>query len=263
VLDEIKVKVDNTNRRYLFSSLYYKQKRGNVEGIYTVTWDKASASIFREHNLVFDDELRKQAKGPDANVKLAFNDYFIKSIIIKKDGGYILSAESLYSTSRGGGAFNRWDYLSGNNPWSSPYNYYYSPYYNSFGNPWNRWGGAQATRYHAENIIILSFNKNDSLEWSNVIPKAQFDDQSDALISYQIMNTGGQLHFLFNVYERRTLLLNDQSIDAEGKITRYPTLKNLDRGIDFMPRYGKQVASKVIIMPCQYRNYLTFAKIEF
>lgn len=264
-LDEIKIKVDNTNKRYLFSALYYKQRRGNIEGLYTVTWDRNSSTIFRERMMPFDDELRKQAKGPDANLKLAFNDYFIKNIIIKKDGGYLLIGESMYSTSRGGGAFNRWDYLSGyNNPWSSPYNYYYSPYYyNSFGNPWNRWGGSQATRYHAENIIVLSFNKSDTLEWSNVIPKSQFDDQSDALISHQIMNTGGQLHFLFNLYERRTLLLNDQSIGADGKITRYPTLKNLDRNIEFLARYGKQIAARSIIIPCQFRNYLTFAKIEF
>lgn len=265
VLDDVKIKIDNTNKRYLFSALYYKQRRGNIEGLYTVTWDRGSSKIFHEHILPFTSEMRAQAKGQDANLRIAFNDYFIKNIIIRKDGGYLLTAESMYSTSRGGGAFNRWDYMGWNNPWSSPYNsYYYSPYYyNSYGMPWNRWGGGQATRYHAENIIILSFNKADSLEWSNVIPKSQFDDQTDGLISHQIMNTGGELHFLFNLYERRTILLNDQSVGPDGKITRYPTLRNLDRSIEFMPRYGKQVSSRSIIMPCQFRNYLIFAKIDF
>jgi hypothetical protein len=267
VLDEVKIKIDNTNRRYLFSSLYYKQKRGNIEGLYTVTWDEGSKSIIREHLLPFNNELRSQAKGQDANLKIAFNDYFIKNIIIRKDGGYLQIAESMYSTTRGGNAFNRWDYMGWNNPWSSPFNsYYYSPYYyNSWGSPYNRFGSGygQATRYHAENIMILSFDDNDSLEWSNVIPKSQFDDQTDGLISHQLLNTGGELHFLFNLYERRTLLLNDQSIGADGKVTRYPTLKNLERGVEFMPRYGKQISSKTMIMPAQYRNYLIFAKIEF
>ncbi len=31
-LDEVKLKADNINRTYLVSSLYYKQRRGNVEG---------------------------------------------------------------------------------------------------------------------------------------------------------------------------------------------------------------------------------------
>jgi hypothetical protein len=213
--------------------------------------------------LTFSDDLRRSAKGPDANLRLAFNDYFIKNMIIKRDGGYIMVAESMYTTSRGG-AFNRWDYLSWNNPWASPMDYYYySPYYNSWGSPWNRWGNNQATRYHAENIMILSFDKDGNMEWNNVIPKSQFDDESEGLVSHQVMNTGGELHFLFNLYERRTLLLNDQSIAPDGQITRRPTLKGLDTKIEFMPRYGKQISARSIIIPCQRSNYLTFAKVDF
>ena len=77
------------------------------------------------------------------------------------------------------------------------------------------------------------------------------------------MITGGELHFLFNLYERRTLLLNDQSIGSDGKVTRYPTLKNLNREIEFLPRYGKQISAYEALIPCFYRNYLTFAKVEF
>ena len=110
---------------------------------------------------------------------------------------------------------------------------------------------------------MLSFDNKENLQWSNVITKSQYDDESDALVSYELMNTGGQLHFLFNLYERRTLLLNDHSIGADGKITRHPTLKNLERGVEFMPHYGKQISTHQTVVPCLSRNYLTFAKIEF
>ncbi len=263
VLDEIKIKIDNTNRRYIFTALYYKQRKGNVEGIHSIIWDKATLDIAKQTTLPFSEDLRKQAKGPDANLKLAFNDYFIKNIITKKDGGYILVGESMYTTARGS-AFNRWNYFNYYNPWSSPMDYYYySPYYSPWNSPWNRWGANQATRFHAENVMILSFNSNNELEWTNVIPKSQFDDENDVLISHQIINTGGELHFLFNLYEKRTLLLNDHSLGADGKIVRHPTLKNLDKGFEFMPRFGKQISARSIVMPCQYRNYLTFAKIDF
>lgn len=262
ILDEVKLKVDNVNKRYLFTALYYKQKRGNIDGLFTIVYDRDADSILRLVAGSFNDDLRRQAKGPDANLKLAFNDYFLKNMIMKKDGGFILIGESLYTSSRGN-AFNRWDYLGWNNPWSSPLNYYYSPYYSPWGSPWNRFGTNTSTRYHSENIMILSFDKDVNLEWSNVIPKTQFDDDTDAMISHQTLVTGGELHFLFNQYERRTLLLSDQSVGADGKITRYPTLKNLDRGFEFMPRFGKQVGARSIVMPCQYRNYLTFAKLDF
>jgi hypothetical protein len=262
-LDEIKVKVDNINNRYLFSAFYYKQRRGNIEGLHSIVYDKATASVVKQFSAFLDESLRAKVKGQDANVKMALNDFFIKHIIMRKDGGYILVAESMYTTSRGG-TFNRWNYMGYNNPWMVPYGYYYSPFYNPWMySPWNNRYGGQATRYHSENIMLISFDENSNIEWTNVIPKSQYDDESDAMISHFLMNTGGELHFLFNQYERRTLLLSDQSINAQGEITRYPTLKNLDRGYEFLPRYARQISQRSVVMPAFFRNYITFAKIEF
>ena len=258
VLDEIKMKVDNNNRRYIITGFYYKQKRGNIEGLYTIIWDKGSDVRIRETVTIFNDELRTAAKSSDANLKMAFNDYFIKHIITKRDGGYLMVSESQYTTSRGN-MFNRWDYMY---PMYSPG--FYSPYYNNpYYNPWNRNYGNYATRFHAENIMVLSFDHDGNLLWSNVINKSQFDDESDNLISYELVNTGGELHFLFNQYERRNNLLNHAGVAPDGKQTRYPTLHNLDKGYDFMPRYGKQVSGFESIIPCLYRNYLCLAKVEF
>jgi hypothetical protein len=260
-LDELHIKVDNFNRRYFITSFYYKERRGNIDGFYFFVWDKETARTEMERTVVFGDELRKDAKG-DANIKMAFNDYFIRNIIIKKDGGFIIGSEAFYTTSRYN-SWNRWDYLYGS-PFYSPFDYYsYSPYYNSL---WYRsrfYGNSQNVRYHADNIVILSFDKEGQLQWNNVISKGQYDDNTDDLISYQLMNTGGQLHFLFNMEERRVNLLNDYTVAPGGDINRNPTLKNLDKGFDFMAKYGKQVSAHQMIIPCLYRNSICFAKIEF
>ena len=121
----------------------------------------------------------------------------------------------------------------------------------------------QLTRYYADNIAILSFDSTASLKWASIIPKSQYDDNSDNFIGYGTYVTSGKVNFLFNQFEKRTLLLQSQSINAQGKITQDPTLKELDRGYQFMPRYTKQVSSHEVLVPCQYRNYICFAKIEF
>jgi hypothetical protein len=259
-LDEIHIKVDNFNKRYFLTSFFYRERRGNIDGFYFYVWDKATASPVIENTSIFTDELRKDAKG-DATAKMAFNDYFIRNIITRKDGGFIIGSESYYTTSRFNN-WNRWDYLYGSPYMSSFNNYYYSPYYNNYW--WNsRQGNSQAVRYHADNITVLSFSPAGQLEWNNVIVKSQFDDESDDMLSYQVMNTGGQLHFLFNQQERRNNLLSDYSVAPDGELTRSPTLKNLDNGRDFMPKYGKQVSARQMIIPCQYRNTICFAKIEY
>lgn len=261
LLDEIHIKIDNYNKRYFLTSFYYQERRGNIEGYYFYVWNKITSQPVIETTTAFSEELRRDAKG-DASIKTAFDDYFIKNIITRRDGGFIIGSEAYYTTSRFN-SWNRWNYLYGS-PFRSPYtNYYYSPYTNSYW--WNSRAGSggQAMRYHADNITVMSFDKNGKQEWNNVIGKTQFNDESDDQISYQLMNTGDQLHFLFNQQERRNNLLSDFSITPEGKMTRNPTLKNLDKGYEFMPMYGKQISSKQMIIPCMYRNYICFAKLDY
>jgi hypothetical protein len=259
-LDEIHIKPDNYNKRYFITSFYYKQRRGNTDGYYFYIWDKQTEKPVVEDTITFSEELRKEAKG-NSTVKMAFNDHFIREIITRRDGGFIIGSEAYYTTSRGG-TWNRWNYMYGS-PFIRPIDYYYySPYYSNYwGN--SRWYDAQNVRYQADNIVVMSFDKNGKPEWSNVITKEQYDDQTDDLLSYQIMNTGGQLHVLFNNMEKRIQLLNDFSITPDGKINRSPTLKNLDKGYEFMPKYAKQVSSRQIIVPCLYRNYICFAKLDY
>jgi hypothetical protein len=257
-LDEIHIKPDNYNRRYFITSFYYKQRRGNADGYYFYVWDKQTSLPVIEDTITFSEDLRREARG-NSNTRMAFNDYFIRNIITKRDGGFIIGSEAFYTTSRGN-TWNRWNYLYYSS-FSRPMDYYYySPYY-SYGS--SRWYDNQNVRYQADNIVMMSFDKNGRPEWTNVISKEQFDDQSDDLISYQLMNTGAALHVLFNNMERRVQLLNDFSITPDGKINRSPTLKNLDKGYDFMPKYAKQVSARQIIVPCQYRNYICFAKIDY
>jgi len=260
-LDEVHIKIDNTNQRYLLTSLYYKERKGNIDGYYFYVWDTKTGEPYVDTVYTFPEDLRRDARG-DASFKGAFNDFFVRNIIIRKDGGFVMGSESYYTTSRFNN-WNRWDYLYGQPYYNSFGSNYYSPYYNNYWMNNSRFNNNQAVRYHADNIIFNSFSDKGLPEWNNVVGKNQYDDASDDLMSYQMVNTGGALHFLFNLQERRNNLLTDYSISPDGQMTRNPTLKNLDKGYDFMPKYGKQVGSKVLIIPCAYRNHICFAKVEY
>lgn len=100
------------------------------------------------------------------------------------------------------------------------------------------------------------------MEWSNVIHKSQFDDNTDNFLSYGLINTGDQIHYLFNVQSRRQTIFTDQMISPEGQLTTNPTMRGLDKGYEFMPRHAKQVGAREIIVPCQSRNSVCFAKVN-
>ena len=98
-IDEMKLKVDNVNDHYLINSFYYERKRGNVEGLYTAVWDAKSDQLISQNFVPMGDSVRSLAKtdGPDRS---ALNDFFIRDVILKKDGSFILIAEDYYTQSR-------------------------------------------------------------------------------------------------------------------------------------------------------------------
>jgi len=261
-LDDVRIKVDNVNKHYLITSFVSKQRRGNIEGLYYSLWDKPAGKELINSTTIFSDEFRDEAKA-EGSPKTAFNDFFMKQIVLRKDGGFAVVAESAYTSSRGN-TLNRWDYLYGS-PYWAPTDYYtwnsssgYYPWYRS--STYNN--ANMLTRYYADNIAVIAFDGNGKLEWSNVLRKSQFDDNTDNFIGFGLINMGNQANFLFNVQEKREMILTSQSVLPGGQINRNPTFKNLDKGYEFMPRHAKQVGSRVVIIPCQYRGFTCFAKIE-
>lgn len=263
-VDEIKLKVDNVNHHYLINTFYYDKKRGDVSGLYISSFNEGTNVQTSASFLNFGDNIRSEAK-TNGNNKTGLNDFFIKDIVLKKDGGFILIAEDFYSQSKSS-PWDRYDYLYGS-PFYSPYyfnNYSYSPfgYGSMYGNRFYDYRNQQV-RYFYNNLLVLSINNSGALDWVTVIHKSQYDDDKDNYLSYAQVLTGGQIHFLFNELERRKQLINDQSITSTGDVNRNPPLRSLDKGYEFMPRYAKQVSATEIIVPCIYRNYIAFAKVEY
>lgn len=259
-LDGIKLKVDNINKTYIINAIFFKQKRGNVEGFFTSVFRQNDEIDYVNQFISISDSL-KYAALTDANLKSALNNFMIKNIIVKKDGGYILIAEDFY-TRQSDNTWNRFDNFYNGYNWT-PYGYYYSPYGNQFYRPFNRFGNFQNTRYLYNNILVLGFSNMATLEWGTVIEKQQDEDETDNHLSFINFNSGSEIRFLFNKKTKRKFLLNDISVNAEGAIFKNPVLRSQDRGYEFMPQFGKQVGAKQLIIPCTYRNYICFAKIEF
>ena len=261
-IDEVKVKIDNLNKRYIINSFYYKKNRGSIEGLFTYIWDKNNTATYAKDFTVLSDSLRDEAK-TNGQLRFALDDFFIRQVFVKKDGGFLLTAED-YSTQgrNNNNPWNRWDYLNNYN--YSPYsNYYYNPYYYNYYRPLSSYNSSQSIRYYYSNIIILSLDKEGKLEWNRVIHKDQYDDDNENFLSFSTMNSGGEIHFLFNDDKNRNQIIADHSISPSGVITRNPTLKSQEKGYQFMTSLSKQVGASQLLIPCLYRGYICFAKVSF
>lgn len=119
-------------------------------------------------------------------------------------------------------------------------------------------------------IAILSYDKADSLEWCNVVRKDQSDDLGYNFSSYQLINTGNQLHFIFNgknkghyTFSNYIYLVTDYSLSRSGELTQLPLMRKIERKYRLMPRYARQVGANEVVMPFELGSELSFAMMEY
>ena len=249
-LDDIKMKIDNYNKHILLTTLYSKQRGGNVEGFFCYLWDKNIQKEILNTNLTFSEDFRADAKDENS-IKTALNEYYLKNVVMKQDGGFMITAEAAYQTTSSVDPYNRWNSFGGFGGYSGMYNNPYNRVYNN------------VTHYFADNVIMFSVDITGKMEWSNVIRKSQQDDNTEDRISYNIANSGDKIHFIFNMQSKRGDYLTEQTISPEGQLVRSPGFKVMEKGYEFMPRHGKQTGIRQIVVPCLYRSYICFSKIDF
>lgn len=256
--DQINLKIDNRNNRYILNTFYYRKNRGSIEGLFTYIYDKREEKMAASVFMQLYDSIRAEAK-TSGMLRFAFDNFFIRQVIVKGDGGFILTAEDYSSDTRGNNRFNRYDYLY--NPYSLyPGGYYYNPY-SGYYRPLSSYGN-QSTRYYSENILVLSLSKDGTAQWDKILHKSQFDDDDENFLSFFAMASGNEIHFLFND-DKRNQIVSDQGLTPDGILTRHPTLKSQQKGYEFMPSLSKQIGARQVIIPCSYRSFICFAKVDF
>ncbi len=265
LIQEPVLKIDNLNGRYVINSFSYKKNGGNVDGIFTAIVSSNPFALSKKVINVFNDSLRSKLSGrPDW--RTAYDDYFLKNTILKKDGGFIVISEEYTKQRRfGAGAFDNGfnSGLYGTRYYGSASDYYfYNRGYNGFYRPFND-GNQRDIVYNYNDIITYSFSKDLQLQWNNVINKTTSDVETDNFLSFANMNAGAEIHFLFLQKDNNRQILSDHAVQPNGSIIRYATVKSREAGYSFMPRLARQTGARQMIVPCIVRNNIAFAKIDF
>lgn len=163
-----------------------------------------------------------------------------------------------------GNAFgrSRYDYL-----YNYPYGgfndyYYYNPSYYNYYRPFY-YRNQTTTHYFYDNILIMSLDPNFKVQWNAMVIKKQGDVETDNFLSFSNIISGGEIHYLYMEPEKRNQVVINNGLSPSGKLTRYGTLKGNVSGYSFMPKLSKQVGANQVILPCLYRGYIAFAKVDF
>ena len=235
------LKLDNVNSRIYAGGFYSDRRNGNYEGVLYAHYDLQDSAWHNRRNLAFDDALRN-ATG-ERNRRKAFNDYQVKHMIVKKDGGFVLISEDFVVTSRatapGWGGYY--------------YSYYYSPFMNQ-----------TVREYNYDDLFVISYDGSGNKDWHAFVRKSQYSQEDGGIFSsFGLINTGGSLGFLFNDFNSQASRIQLATVDGVGKVDMRSLAAGTPSDPDWLPRSGKQISLREVVVPCLRRRQISFAKIVF
>lgn len=238
------MRVDNSANRVYAGGFYSEKKSGNYDGIIYAQYDISARSFTTRKLIPFDDSL-KAATGA-RSAKRAFNNYQTRQLIVKNDGGFVLISEAYYLSVRNTGP---------------GYGYGYG-FYPMYGSPFM--SSRNIREYHYDDILALSYNGDGVREWHAFVRKDQYSQEDGGVFSsYALLNTGGSLGFLYNNFNGRRSEIQLATIDPGGQVKMRSMSPSGNDSPDWLPRAGKQVSSRELIIPCLRKKQICFAKIIF
>jgi len=231
-------KADEENGRLYIGGLFSDSKKGNPSGL-LFSYLNLSTKTF-EHQRFYNFDQTLQNSGSGRFHKKFFNDFKIKQMVVKNDGGFVLMAEKFFVNSRlqGGGGFNSY-----------------------YGNPMM----SRSTReYNYGDIFIISINSEGQKDWHQFIQKDQVTYEDGGVFSsFGLFNTGSELAFLYNDFRNRAASIVVSTINGDGKTDQMVINTVGNREPNWLPRSSQQISNKTIIVPCIKGSKINFAKVSF
>jgi hypothetical protein len=232
-------KIDNVNNRIYFGGFYSDRKNGSFDGIIFASYDITASNFLSQKYIPFDQELINAAGARRKNH--AFDNYRVNQLIVKNDGGFVLVSEVQFVTTRSN----------------------YTPgfgYYSFYGQTMT----SIVHEYHYNDIMALNYNKDGQREWKSFIQKDQYSQEDEGVFSsYAILNTGGTIAFLFNDFNPTHSRIQLATLDPDGKTAVHSFNAEGNDYPDWLPRAGKQVAGRILVVPCLRKKQICFAKVTF
>lgn len=222
------------------AAFYSNRKNGNPDGLLYAGFDGQTFNSIRQISVPFNDQLR--AMTGERSLRHAFANQHLRQLIIRNDGGFVAISEESYVNTRSN----------------------YSPgwgYYSVYG-PFM--GGTQVREYFYNDILALSVDASGALQWPSFIRKEQYSQEDGGLFSsFAFVNTGANLGFLYNNFNRQRSSITLVQMEADGQ----QQFRNFDvegeTAPDWLPRMAKQVSAREVIVPCLMRKKICFARVAF
>jgi hypothetical protein len=243
-MNNLAFKVDNENSHVVAAGFYSLDPKRitTAEGVFFVSFDLNGRRKQVETFVAFAPEFIAKIKGarqPSRHTERLYT-FVVDNIILRKDGGAIIVAESYQKTMRPRNTAVVAD------PYG-PYSY-----------------GEASITYYFEELLVISLLPSGDVHWKNVLIKSQVSSGDNGRFSsYITMNTGARVNFIFNDEVRYRTNVVQYSVDPTGEVQREIIFNARKYDLYLMPQLGKQVSSREMVIPSYKKGRLRFVKLNY
>lgn len=234
------LKMDNVGNKIYVGGFYSEKKNGSYQGVLYAIFDASRHDYSSRKFIAFSERMRVETG--ERSKRNAFNDFVPRQLIVKNDGGFALVAEETYITTR--------------STYTPGFGYYSTYNYGPYNSPSIR-------EFHYNDICVFSVDSSGAEQWHSFIRKSQYSTEDGGFFSsYVVLNSGGSLAFLFNDFNTSHSRVQLATVDGDGQTAMHSINDDADDP-DWLPRYGKQISARELVVPCLKKRQICFAKVVF
>lgn len=271
-LGTINLKIDNINKHFLIAAFNATKKGKEIDGLFTSVWSLDKLGQLSRRLTTFSHGFKDSTRGDV--IKQTFNLLSIRDMILRRDGGFIVLAESSQvpifanlTTISAAQSYTNYDYYNSSrylNRVASDPKAFDKPINNPDASysPENRGGSTSFRTSTLSKIFALSFDNVNNIEWAKILTNLS-DKIDNRFTGYTFISVGGRINIYYNRLVKRQAILYGSSISGDGQVSEDLPLHNLDFRYSFMPQQAKQIAANQLIVPFIYKKHLSFANMVF
>jgi len=235
---DVAFKYDNINDRLVGAGLYMDKRYAETNGHFFLGVDIDNTEAHQLHFQPFEQKFITRSLGKEANKKRGIGEVSVRDLILRQDGGVLMTVERNRFYSRTPGSLGT----------------IYTPDRDMF----------VRMDFHLEDILLFAIHPDGKLHWNDVLQKRQFSQDDGARFSsYLLMHTPRQLRFIYNDEIRYKTIINEYLVGGTGNTERNSLYNSEEHDVSLLLREAKQVAANEAIIASERRSNLKLVRMVY
>ncbi len=229
---------DNVNQQLSAVGLYSEKGKLRATGCFFLSVKNREQRFFVE---TFDDNLASVIAGKEIKNNKGVSDLKPQNIVFRKDGGVVAFFEETRQYSRASAGMVSRGITSATET-----------------------TGRFVMDYYCDNIIVVSFNPDGSVQWKKVLPKKQFSQDDDGIFSsFGLIKTPRAVRIIFNDDINTQTTTSEYIMNGNGLIERHSMFNTANQDILLRFQDAMQLSSDEVIIPSEYRSKLRLVRLRY